>query len=82
MLKQSVRLFEKHCSTCLIKYLLFVCFSCQRSICRRMYDENDDPSDVEEIANIRGFDVEEKLVCDIYTSHFVHYMDGRGMQYK
>uniref|UniRef100_A0A8C6T8L5 Lysine-specific demethylase 2B n=1 Tax=Neogobius melanostomus TaxID=47308 RepID=A0A8C6T8L5_9GOBI len=53
-----------------------------RSICRRMYDENDDPSDVEEIANIRGFNVEEKLVCDIYTSHFVHYMDGRDFTYE
>uniref|UniRef100_A0A8C6WMG1 [histone H3]-dimethyl-L-lysine(36) demethylase n=1 Tax=Neogobius melanostomus TaxID=47308 RepID=A0A8C6WMG1_9GOBI len=47
-----------------------------------MYDENDDPSDVEEIANIRGFNVEEKLVCDIYTSHFVHYMDGRDFTYE
>uniref|UniRef100_A0A8C6T7N9 Lysine-specific demethylase 2B n=1 Tax=Neogobius melanostomus TaxID=47308 RepID=A0A8C6T7N9_9GOBI len=55
---------------------------CKRSICRRMYDENDDPSDVEEIANIRGFNVEEKLVCDIYTSHFVHYMDGRDFTYE
>ncbi|KAK7895241.1 hypothetical protein WMY93_020566 [Mugilogobius chulae] len=52
-----------------------------RSICRRMYDENDDPSDVEEIANIRGFSVEEKLASDIYTSNFVQTMDGRDFTY-
>uniref|UniRef100_A0A3B4ABK6 Uncharacterized protein n=1 Tax=Periophthalmus magnuspinnatus TaxID=409849 RepID=A0A3B4ABK6_9GOBI len=49
-----------------------------RSICRRMYDENDDPSDVEEMANIRGFSVEEKLTSEIYTSNFVQVMDGTG----
>ena len=47
-----------------------------------MYDENDDPSDVEEIANIRGFNVEEKIKSSIYTSHFVKFMDGRGMHYN
>ncbi|XP_055009402.1 lysine-specific demethylase 2B isoform X2 [Boleophthalmus pectinirostris] len=52
-----------------------------RSICRRMYDENDDPSDVEEIANIRGFSVEEKLTSDIYTSNFVHIMDDFTYEY-
>lgn len=53
-------------------------FQWQRSICRRMYDENDDLSDVEEIANIRGFSVEQKLTSDIYTSNFVHMMKGKG----
>lgn len=53
-------------------------FQWQRSICRRMYDENEDLSDVEEIANIRGFSVEEKLASDCYNSDFVHLMKGRG----
>lgn len=43
-----------------------------------MYDENEDLSDVEEIANIRGFSVEEKLVSDTYTANFVRWMDGKG----
>lgn len=53
-------------------------FQWQRSICRRMYDENEDLSDVEEIANIRGFSVEEKLASDSYSSTFVHCMEGKG----
>lgn len=53
-----------------------------RSICRRMYDENDDLSDVEEIANIRGFSVEQKLTSDIYTSNFVHMMKGKDFTYE
>lgn len=43
-----------------------------------MYDENEDLSDVEEIVNIRGFSVEEKLASDCYNSEFVHLMEGRG----
>uniref|UniRef100_A0A7N6F7Y7 Lysine-specific demethylase 2B n=1 Tax=Anabas testudineus TaxID=64144 RepID=A0A7N6F7Y7_ANATE len=60
-------------------------FSCRplfRSICRRMYDENEDLSDVEEIANIRGFSVEEKLVSDTYTANFVRWMDGKDFTYE
>uniref|UniRef100_A0A8C9YX93 Lysine-specific demethylase 2B n=1 Tax=Sander lucioperca TaxID=283035 RepID=A0A8C9YX93_SANLU len=57
-------------------------FQWQRSICRRMYDENEDLSDVEEIANIRGFSVEEKLASDSYSSTFVHCMEGKDFSYE
>lgn len=40
-----------------------------------MYDENED---VEEIANIRGFSVEEKLVSDCYSATYVQYLEGKG----
>ncbi|XP_034047967.1 lysine-specific demethylase 2B isoform X2 [Thalassophryne amazonica] len=53
-----------------------------RSICRRMYDENEDLSDVEEIANIRGFSVEEKLASDRYNADFVHLMEGKAFTYE
>ncbi|XP_072227422.1 lysine (K)-specific demethylase 2Bb [Leuresthes tenuis] len=53
-----------------------------RSICRRMYDENEDLSDVEEIANIRGFSVEEKLVSDSYCADFVQPMEGKDFTYE
>ncbi|GAA6217066.1 lysine-specific demethylase 2B-like isoform X2 [Lates japonicus] len=53
-----------------------------RSICRRMYDENEDLSDVEEIANIRGFSVEEKLVSDSYSANFIHLMEGKDFTYE
>ncbi|XP_017266184.1 lysine-specific demethylase 2B isoform X2 [Kryptolebias marmoratus] len=53
-----------------------------RSICRRMYDENEDLSDVEEIANIRGFSVEEKLASDGYDADFVHIMEGKDFTYE
>lgn len=43
-----------------------------------MYDENEDLSDVEEIVNIRGFSVEEKLISDDYSSKFVLSMEGKG----
>lgn len=43
-----------------------------------MYDENEDFSDVEEIANVRGFNLEEKLVSNSYNRHFVQLMDGKG----
>lgn len=43
-----------------------------------MYDENEDLSDVEEIANIRGFSVEEKLVSDSYSAEYVQYLEGKG----
>lgn len=46
-----------------------------------MYDENEDLSDVEEIANIRGFSVEEKLASDSYSATFVHLMEGKGKSY-
>ncbi|XP_055063729.2 lysine (K)-specific demethylase 2Bb isoform X2 [Misgurnus anguillicaudatus] len=54
----------------------------QRSICRRMYDENEDLSDVEEITNIRGFNVEDKLESHLYNSELVHYMDGKDFTYE
>uniref|UniRef100_A0A672FMY5 Uncharacterized protein n=1 Tax=Salarias fasciatus TaxID=181472 RepID=A0A672FMY5_SALFA len=54
----------------------------QRSICRRMYDENEDLSDVEEIANIRGFSVEEKLASATYSADFVHLMEGKGKEFS
>uniref|UniRef100_A0A8D3BNA4 Lysine-specific demethylase 2B n=1 Tax=Scophthalmus maximus TaxID=52904 RepID=A0A8D3BNA4_SCOMX len=54
----------------------------RRSICRRMYDENEDLSDVEEIANIRGFSVEEKLASDSYNANFVHSMEGKDFNYE
>uniref|UniRef100_A0A3P9IV38 Lysine-specific demethylase 2B n=1 Tax=Oryzias latipes TaxID=8090 RepID=A0A3P9IV38_ORYLA len=53
-----------------------------RSICRRMYDENEDFSDVEEIENVRGFSVEEKLASDRYTADFVHLMEGKDFTYE
>ncbi|KAM6976241.1 lysine-specific demethylase 2B-like [Tautogolabrus adspersus] len=53
-----------------------------RTICRRMYDENEDLSDVEEIANIRGFSVEEKLVSNSYSAKFVHSMEGKDFSYE
>lgn len=43
-----------------------------------MYDENEDLSDVEEIANIRGFSVEEKLVSDCYSATYVQCLEGKG----
>nr|XP_057907996.1 lysine-specific demethylase 2B isoform X1 [Doryrhamphus excisus] len=53
-----------------------------RSICRRMYDENEDLSDVEEIVNIRGFSVEEKLASDRYGADFVCVMEGKDFTYE
>uniref|UniRef100_A0AAR2KR93 Lysine-specific demethylase 2B n=1 Tax=Pygocentrus nattereri TaxID=42514 RepID=A0AAR2KR93_PYGNA len=53
-----------------------------RSVCRRMYDENEDLSDVEDIVNIRGFDLEDKLQSDRYNSSFVHFMEGKDFTYE
>ncbi|KAK9968630.1 hypothetical protein ABG768_002945 [Culter alburnus] len=53
-----------------------------RSICRRMYDENEDLSDVEEITNIRGFSVEDKLESNSYNSEFVQHMEGKDFTYE
>ncbi|CAL8321646.1 unnamed protein product [Lota lota] len=53
-----------------------------RSICRRMYDENEDFSDVEEIVNIRGFSLEEKLASNRYNAEFVHAMEGKDFTYE
>ncbi|XP_073685296.1 lysine-specific demethylase 2B-like [Garra rufa] len=53
-----------------------------RSICRRMYDENEDLSDVEEITNIRGFSVEDKLESNSYNGEFVQYMEGKDFTYE
>uniref|UniRef100_A0A3Q0SEF2 Lysine-specific demethylase 2B n=1 Tax=Amphilophus citrinellus TaxID=61819 RepID=A0A3Q0SEF2_AMPCI len=57
-------------------------FQWQRSICRRMYDENEDLSDVEEIANIRGFSVEEKVLSDSYSADFIRVMEGKDFTYE
>uniref|UniRef100_A0A8B9RKZ2 Lysine-specific demethylase 2B n=1 Tax=Astyanax mexicanus TaxID=7994 RepID=A0A8B9RKZ2_ASTMX len=54
----------------------------ERSMCRRMYDEEEDLSDVEDIANIRGFDLEDKLCSDHYSSNFIHYMEGKDFTYE
>lgn len=43
-----------------------------------MYDENEDLSDVEEIVNIRGFSVEEKVLSDSYSADFLRVMEGKG----
>uniref|UniRef100_A0A8B9RKK7 Lysine-specific demethylase 2B n=1 Tax=Astyanax mexicanus TaxID=7994 RepID=A0A8B9RKK7_ASTMX len=51
-------------------------------MCRRMYDEEEDLSDVEDIANIRGFDLEDKLCSDHYSSNFIHYMEGKDFTYE
>ncbi|XP_029108495.1 lysine (K)-specific demethylase 2Bb isoform X3 [Scleropages formosus] len=53
-----------------------------RSVCRRMYDENEDLSDVEDIANIRGFNLEEKLTSESYNADFVRMMDGKDFTYE
>uniref|UniRef100_A0A670JRX2 Uncharacterized protein n=1 Tax=Podarcis muralis TaxID=64176 RepID=A0A670JRX2_PODMU len=50
----------------------------QRSIGRRLYDEDDDLSDVEEIVSIRGFNLEEKLRSKMYRGDFVRPMEGKG----
>uniref|UniRef100_A0A673AZZ0 Lysine-specific demethylase 2B n=1 Tax=Sphaeramia orbicularis TaxID=375764 RepID=A0A673AZZ0_9TELE len=69
--------------TCTFSLVLYInVFLWQRSICRRMYDENEDLSDVEEIANIRGFSVEEKLLSDRYNANFVHMMEGKDFTYE
>uniref|UniRef100_A0A8C7Y1J7 Lysine-specific demethylase 2B n=1 Tax=Oryzias sinensis TaxID=183150 RepID=A0A8C7Y1J7_9TELE len=57
-------------------------YCANRSICRRMYDENEDFSDVEEIENVRGFSVEEKLASDRYSADFVHLMEGKDFTYE
>lgn len=43
-----------------------------------MYDENEDLSDVEEIANIRSFNLEEKLRSESYNANYVMSMEGKG----
>uniref|UniRef100_A0AAX7URU3 Lysine-specific demethylase 2B n=1 Tax=Astatotilapia calliptera TaxID=8154 RepID=A0AAX7URU3_ASTCA len=53
-----------------------------RSISRTMYDENEDLSDVEEIVNIRGFSVEEKVLSDSYSADFVRVMEGKDFTYE
>uniref|UniRef100_A0A8C2F8W8 Lysine-specific demethylase 2B n=1 Tax=Cyprinus carpio TaxID=7962 RepID=A0A8C2F8W8_CYPCA len=47
-----------------------------------MYDENEDLSDVEEITNIRGFSVEDKLESNSYNSEFVQFMEGKDFTYE
>uniref|UniRef100_A0A8C5A3A2 [histone H3]-dimethyl-L-lysine(36) demethylase n=1 Tax=Gadus morhua TaxID=8049 RepID=A0A8C5A3A2_GADMO len=47
-----------------------------------MYDENEDFSDVEEIVNIRGFSLEEKLASNRYNADFVQAMEGKDFTYE
>ncbi|XP_077441876.1 lysine-specific demethylase 2B-like isoform X2 [Vanacampus margaritifer] len=53
-----------------------------RSICRQLYDENEDLSDVEEMVNIRGFSVEDKLTSDNYAANFVCFMEAKDFTYE
>ncbi|XP_068608603.1 lysine (K)-specific demethylase 2Bb [Brachionichthys hirsutus] len=53
-----------------------------RSICRMMYDEDEDASDVEEMSNVRGFSVEEKLVSGSYCSEYVRVLEGKDFSYE
>uniref|UniRef100_A0A8C5A7S1 Lysine-specific demethylase 2B n=1 Tax=Gadus morhua TaxID=8049 RepID=A0A8C5A7S1_GADMO len=62
--------------------IVMLYFVLQRSICRRMYDENEDFSDVEEIVNIRGFSLEEKLASNRYNADFVQAMEGKDFTYE
>ncbi|XP_041083591.1 lysine-specific demethylase 2B-like isoform X2 [Polyodon spathula] len=52
-----------------------------RTTSRRMYDENEDFSDVEEIANIRSFNLEEKLRSESYNASYVMWMEGKDFTY-
>nr|XP_061800550.1 lysine-specific demethylase 2B-like [Nerophis lumbriciformis] len=53
-----------------------------RAICRRLYDENEDLSDVEEMVNIRGFSVEDKLASNNYAANFVRIMEAKDFTYE
>ncbi|XP_063171672.1 lysine-specific demethylase 2B isoform X4 [Candoia aspera] len=53
-----------------------------RSIGRRLYDENEDLSDVEEIVGVRGFNLEEKLKSKMYRGDFVRPMDGQDFTFE
>ncbi|KAL8180125.1 UNVERIFIED_CONTAM: Lysine-specific demethylase 2B [Gekko kuhli] len=53
-----------------------------RSIGRRLYDENEDLSDVEEIVSIRGFNLEEKLRSKMYRGDFVRPMEGKDFTFE
>ncbi|XP_053226178.1 lysine-specific demethylase 2B isoform X1 [Podarcis raffonei] len=53
-----------------------------RSIGRRLYDEDDDLSDVEEIVSIRGFNLEEKLRSKMYRGDFVRPMEGKDFTFE
>ncbi|XP_054853019.1 lysine-specific demethylase 2B isoform X2 [Eublepharis macularius] len=53
-----------------------------RSIGRRLYDENEDLSDVEEIVSIRSFNLEEKLRSKMYRGDFVRPMEGKDFTFE
>uniref|UniRef100_A0A8D0GXZ0 Uncharacterized protein n=1 Tax=Sphenodon punctatus TaxID=8508 RepID=A0A8D0GXZ0_SPHPU len=53
-----------------------------RSIGRRLYDENEDLSDVEEIVCIRSFNLEEKLKSKMYHGDFVRAMAGKDFTFE
>uniref|UniRef100_A0A803THR0 Lysine-specific demethylase 2B n=1 Tax=Anolis carolinensis TaxID=28377 RepID=A0A803THR0_ANOCA len=54
----------------------------QRSISRRLYDENEDLSDVEEIVSVRGFSLEEKLRSPGFRGQFVRAMEGKDFTFE
>ncbi|XP_026580914.1 lysine-specific demethylase 2B-like isoform X2 [Pseudonaja textilis] len=53
-----------------------------RCIGRRLYDENEDLSDVEEIVSVRGFNLDEKLRSRSYRGDFVRPMDGQDFTFE
>ncbi|KAJ6656616.1 hypothetical protein lerEdw1_003503 [Lerista edwardsae] len=53
-----------------------------RSVGRRLYDENEDLSDVEEIVSVRGFNLEEKLRSKMYRGDFVRPMEGKDFTFE
>nr|XP_060641943.1 lysine-specific demethylase 2B isoform X3 [Anolis sagrei ordinatus] len=53
-----------------------------RSISRRLYDENEDLSDVEEIVSVRGFSLEEKLRSSSFRGQFVRAMEGKDFTFE
>ncbi|KAJ7309783.1 hypothetical protein JRQ81_007850 [Phrynocephalus forsythii] len=53
-----------------------------RSIGRRLYDENEDLSDVEEIVSVRGFSLEEKLKSPAFGADFVRPMEGKEFSFE
>ncbi|XP_062814812.1 lysine-specific demethylase 2B isoform X2 [Anolis carolinensis] len=53
-----------------------------RSISRRLYDENEDLSDVEEIVSVRGFSLEEKLRSPGFRGQFVRAMEGKDFTFE
>ncbi|XP_042299749.1 lysine-specific demethylase 2B-like, partial [Sceloporus undulatus] len=53
-----------------------------RPVGRRLYDENEDLSDVEEIVSVRGFSLEEKLRSPRFGARFVRPMQGPDFTFE